>query len=353
MNQTLIIGTYPRRRDDYPLQGILAANYDGTGLTGLVSLTELTSPSWVAATADGRCLYAVAETAPDGSVTAMRDGILLNTVGSGGAEPAHLELDPAERFVVVANYGGGSVSVLAREPSGRLGAMTGHVQHQGAAGVHPRQAAPHPHQICFDPVSGDLFVPDLGLDAVLRYRLDAGGALTERREARLAATRGAGPRHLIFHDDGRHLFVVNELNSTLVAYRRSGDEFALSDIVSTLPDGYAGENYVSAVRVSPSGRSVLVANRGHDSIAVFAFNSGTGKLAPALVAPSGGRWPRDAVLTPSGTGLLVANQESDTVTLFDFDEERPCLQFVSAMLVPGPASLRFLPPGAALPPAAR
>jgi 6-phosphogluconolactonase len=353
--QPLIIGTYTSNQEqpDERLSGILAASYDGTGVAGLTAAARLPNPSWVTAAADGRCLYAVAETTdfagrPGGGVAAYaRDPVsgavtLLNAVSSGGAEPAHLGLNPSERFVVVANYGSGSVSVFAREADGRLGAMTGHVQHHGSSAHPDRQVGPHPHQICFDPVTGDLLVPDLGLDAVFGYRLGEDGALTERRAARLVGSPGAGPRHLAFHPGGQYLFVVNELDSTLVVWRRDGDGFVQIAVASTVPDSFTGHNQVSAVRVSASGRSVLAANRGHDSIAVFAFDPDTGKLASTLMAPSGGREPRDFILTPEGTGLLVANQGSDAVTLFDFDEERPCLRFVSATLVPAPACLRFL-----------
>jgi 6-phosphogluconolactonase len=338
---------------------MLAASYDGTGVAGLTAAARLPNPSWVTAAADGRCLYAVAETTefagrPGGGVAAYaRDPVsgavtLLNAVSSGGAQPAHLELDPSERFVVVANYGSGSVSVFAREADGRLGVMAGHVQHLGSSSHPVRQADPHPHQICFDPVTGDLLVPDLGLDTVFGYRLGEDGTLTERRGARLAGSRGAGPRHLAFHPGGQYLFVVNELDSTLAVWRREGDAFVQAGVTSTVPDDFTGENQVSAVRVSSSGRSVLAANRGHDSIAVFAFDPDTGKLAPALVAPCGGREPRDVVFTPDGARLLVANQGSETVTLFDFDEELPCLRFISGTVVTAPACLRFLPPSSAV-----
>jgi 6-phosphogluconolactonase len=332
---------------------MLAASYDGTGVAGLTAAARLPNPSWVTATADGRCLYAVAETTefagrPGGGVAAYaRDPAsgavtLLNAVSSGGAEPAHLGLDPSGKFVVVANYGSGSVSVFARETGGALGAMTGLVRHHGSSVDPERQAGPHPHQISFDPVTGDLLVPDLGLDAVYVYRLGEDGALTERRSARITVSPGAGPRHLAFHPDGHHLFLVNEMGHTVVVFRRDGDGFVPTDVTSTLPDGFTGHNQVSGVRVSASGRSVLTANRGHDSIAVFAFDAGTGKLAPTLLAPSGGREPRDLVFTPGDARLLVANQGSHTVTLFDFDEERPRLRFVSGTVVPAPACLRFL-----------
>lgn len=210
VGQSLVIGTYTRREEscDGRPSGILAASYEGTSVAGLTALAELPNPSWVTATADGGYLYAVAETAdfagrPGGGVAAYaRDPtagavMLLNAVSSGGAAPAHLELDPSERFVIVANYDSGSVSVFAREASGRLGAMTCHVQHQGSS-VHPvRQASPHPHQICFDPVTGDLFVPDLGIDAVLSYRLSEDGILSELpggAHHRIARRRTPAPR---------------------------------------------------------------------------------------------------------------------------------------------------------------
>jgi 6-phosphogluconolactonase len=357
MNAALIIGTYTRDQgqpDERP-SGILSASYDGARVTGLtVAAARLPNPSWVTATADGCRLYAVAETTdfaggPGGGVAAFaRDPgsgalTLLNTVPSGGAEPAHLELDPSEKFVVVANYGSGWVSVFAREADGRLGAMTAHVRHRGSSAHPVRQTGPHPHQICFDPVTGALLVPDLGLDAVFAYRLGEDGALTECRAARIPGSPGAGPRHLAFHPAGQYLFLVNEIDSTLVAWRRDGDGFVRTGAAATVPDGFTGHNQVSAVRVSASGRSVLAANRGHDSIAVFNFDPDTGKLAPALMAPSGGREPRDFVFTPDGARLLVANQRSHTVTVFSFEEERPAMRFVSGTVVPAPACLRFLP----------
>jgi 6-phosphogluconolactonase len=350
---SLVIGTYTEKLPhvDGHAAGIMAASDDGTGA---ILLAELPNPSWVTATSDGRYLYAVAETAefdgrPGGGVAAYaRDPVTgvvtpLNTVSSAGGDPAHAALDPAERFVVVANYGGGSVSVFAREAGGRLGAMTGHVQHRGSS-VHPdRQASPHAHQILFDPVTGELLVTDLGLDAVLIYRLGDDGTLTERPAARIEGTPGAGPRHAAFHPGGGHLFLLNELDSTLVVLRRDSGRFVRAGVASTLPDGFTGRNQTSAVRVSPSGRSVLAANRGHDSIAVFSFDPAAEKVALRHAEPSRGREPRDFVLTPDGAHLLVGNQDSDTVVRFAFDQESAALTFVSAAEVPTPVCLRFLP----------
>lgn len=354
--QSLLIGTYTEKLPhvDGHADGILAADYDGASLHGPTLQATVRNPSWVTATADGRHVYAVVETVdfegqPGGGVAAYaRDPAsgalaLLNTAPSAGTEPAHAELDPAERFVLVANYRTGSVSVFAREPDGSLGAMTGHVQHEGSS-VHPiRQTGPHAHQIVFDSVTSEVLVPDLGLDAVLVYRLGDDGTLTERPDARIAAAPGAGPRHCAFHPDGQHLFLLNELDNTLVVLRRDGDRFAQASTASTLPAGFTGHNQTSAVRVTASGRSVLVSNRGHDSIAVLAFDPATETVQLRLAEPCLGREPRDFVQTPDGSHLLVGNQDSDTVALFAFDEDKPSLALASTTAVPTPVCLRFLP----------
>ncbi len=243
--------------------------------------------------------------------------------------------------MLVANYRTGSVSVFAREADGRLGPMTGQAQHEGRS-VHPvRQTGPHAHQIVFDPVTGELLVPDLGLDAVLVYRLGDGGTLMERPEARIISAPGAGPRHLAFHPDGRHLFLLNELDSTLAVLRRNGDRFVRTNVASTLPAGFTGHNQTAAVRVSASGKSVLASNRGYDSIAVFSFDAEAATVTLRLVEPSQGREPRDFVQTPDGGHILVANQDSDNVVLFAFDEVAPSLTLASATEVPTPVCLRF------------
>jgi 6-phosphogluconolactonase len=281
-------------------------------------------------------LYAVIETVefdgrPGGGVAAYaRDPktghlTLLNTAQSAGIEPAHLELDPPERFLLVANYRTGSIAVFLRKGDGSLGEMVEHVQHAGSSVHAIRQTGPHAHQILFDPVTGDLLIPDLGLDAVLVYRLKD-GALVERPEARITTAPGAGPRHLAFHPDGKHLFLLNELDSTLVVLRRDGD----------------GLNQTSAVRVSKSGNYVLASNRGFDSIAVLAFDASTSSVKLKLVEPSLGRQPRDFIQTPDGQHIVVGNQDSDTVVVFAFDESAPSLKFVSQTDVPTPVCLRFV-----------
>lgn len=351
----LIVGTYTERLPhvEGKAEGILACSFDGTTVGPYRVVASTRNPSFIVLSGGGRRLYAVNETltfqdVPGGGVSAfLRDpgtGDLkvLNAKPSGGVEPAHIGLDPSGRFLLVANYRSGSVAVFSLEDDGRLGTMTSRVQHQGAS-VHPvRQIGPHAHMVTFDPRTGDVLVPDLGIDAVVDYTLSESGELVEQRGRRLAAVPGAGPRHLAFHPDADWLFVVNELDNTLVALRRTEGGFVPTNTISTLPEGFSAHSQAAAVRVSPSGRWVLVSNRGaeSDSVAVVHFDVADGSLGLAHMQSTSGREPRDLIITSGGTRVLVANQDTDSVVVFAFDDTTGGLEFLSKTTVPTPVCLR-------------
>ena len=352
----LIVGTYTERLPhvDGQAEGILSCRYqDGTvGPPRVLARTR--NPSFLVLSPDGRHLYAVNETVefegqPGGGVTAFArdtgtgDLSLLNTRPSGGVEPAHLELDPSGRFLLAANYRSGSVAVFRLEADGSIGPMTDHVQHQGSS-VHPvRQTGPHAHMIMFDPADGAVLVPDLGLDAILTYELSDEGKLLERPGRRIEGAPGGGPRHLAFHPGGGYLLVVNELDNTVAALRRDGDGYLTTDVASTLAAGFGGHSQAAAIRISPSGRSVLVSNRGAatDTIALFRFDVDKGTFDLAELAPTQGREPRDFIFSPDGRFVIVASQDSDALVVMEFDEDGPGLRFVASTSVPTPVCLRF------------
>ncbi len=160
---------------------------------------------------------------------------------------------------------------------------------------------------------------------------------------RIVTRPGAGPRHLAFHPNGQFLFLLNEINSTLVTLRRDGTSFVETDTRSTLPETAAIHSEAAAVRVSASGRYVFASNRGYDSIAMFRLDEAAGTLTLEHVEPTQGREPRDFCQTPDGKYLLVANQDSDSIVSFAIDEENPTLRQVSATRVPSPVCLLFAP----------
>jgi len=354
----LIIGTYTEQLPHVQgkADGILTASFDpASGRIGPVTpLAAARNPSYLAASASGGNVYAVHETVtfdgqPGGGLSAYardpRTGSLtwLNAGPTVGESPCHVALDRTGRFVLTANYGvdagPGSVTVYQLERDGRLGELTDHVRHFGSGPDPVRQAVAHVHMIASDPVTGEILVADLGSDSVFGYTLDSAGRLARRTTARLAAVPGSGPRHLAFHPDGQHLFVVNELDSTVSTLRRQGDHFAVTDRVPTVPAGTGPQNLAAAIRVTPAGRHVLVSNRGQDSLAVLRFDPGTSSLSLTGSTPSGGEWPRDFIVTPDGQHVIVANQDSDLLACYGFDDETGALRLLHRAAAPTPVCL--------------
>jgi 6-phosphogluconolactonase len=237
-----------------------------------------------------------------------------------------VSLDPSGRYVLVANYSGGTIAVLPVAADGRLEAATCVIHHQGSS-IRPEQEGPHPHMIR---PSGDgrfVLVTDLGIDQALVYRLDGGTgqlALNEQGTAVVSEQPGAGPRHFAFAPSGRTVYVINELNSTLTVYDYTPErgELRARQVVSTLPDGVDGPaigNSCAHVAVSPDGRFVYGSNRGHDSIAIWEVEDGNGTLRSVGHESTRGKTPRNFSFDPSGSWVLVANQESDTIVPFRRD----------------------------------
>src|SRR5947209_6663718 len=285
----------------------------------------LANPSYLTLDPHRRYLYCVAERA-EGQVHAFRidpaTGALtpLNHQSSQGSEPAQVSVDRDGRWVLVANYGSGTLAVLPVQEDGSLGPATDVVQHTGQ-GTHPeRQVGPHAHWIGTDTANRFVLVAVLGLDEVVRYRLEAtSGKLI--RTGTCTMQPGAGPRHLAFRPDGRYVYVLNELNATLVAcaYDATSGEVRPLQSLSTLPAQFTDANWTAAVRVAPSGRFVYASNRGHDSIVIFASDPATGTLSYVGHESTQGQAPRDFNIDPTGAFLLVANQDSDTIVTFRID----------------------------------
>jgi 6-phosphogluconolactonase len=329
---SVYIGTYTSGGKS---QGIYLAHFDpATGRLGAPQLAARTAnPSFLAAHPNRRFLYAVGETAnfggkPVGLVSAF--GIaadtgaltLINQQSSGGAGPCHLAVDRTGKWLLVANYGSGSIAVLPIRQDGALGEPGAIVQHHGSSVNPQRQAGPHAHFITLDPAGRFVLTCDLGLDKVLVYRLDpARGTLAPNDPPSASLRPGAGPRHLAFHPNGRLLFVISEMGSSLTAFSWDSRRGALKQLetVSTLPAAFAGSSTCAEVQVHPSGRFIYGSNRGHDSIAVFAVDSSTGKLSLLEHQSTQGQTPRHFAIDPTGRWLLAENQDSDNIVEFRID----------------------------------
>jgi 6-phosphogluconolactonase len=349
------VGTYTSAQG----RGIYHCSFDpAAGRINVLGATGgITNPSFLAADPRGRYLFAVSETAefegkPVGSVHAFSvDGTSgglthLNAQPSHGADPAHLSIDKRGRFVLVANYTGGNVCVFPVGEDGHLGPVVANVQHVGRGPNPQRQEKPHAHSIVLDPASRRAFSADLGIDRVMVSTFNADtGALAPAEQPEVVVAPGAGPRHMDFSPDGKFLYVVNELNSTVTVLSYDLVTGSLTELqtISTLPSSWKEDNTGADIHAHPSGRYVYASNRGHDSIAVFAVGQSGGTLTAVQHQPTHGKSPRNFALDPSGRFLLAANQRSDSMLVMRIDQREGTLAPIGdPVAVPSPVCIRFM-----------
>lgn len=237
----------------------------------------------------------------------------LNRQSSGGKNGVHLSIDPSGRWIITANYGGGSVGVLPIEKDGTLGPLSDLVDLHGEPGPNcVEQASSHPHDIVFDPSGHFIAVCDKGLDRIFVFRLDAAsGKLIPNDPPSVATRPGDGPRHIAFHPKLPLAYMISELGSCVTTYHFDAERGALQpmQIIPSTPADFTGSNRGAEIAVAPSGRVVYASNRGHDSIAVFAVDGRSGTLTSVGWTPTGAKSPRFFCLAPAAGVLYAANAD--------------------------------------------
>jgi 6-phosphogluconolactonase len=364
------VGTYSGGGDSSSNgKGIYLFEMDpATGELKLVNLAaSARNASWLSIDPSGRHLYAVNEVADfggtSGAVSAFAidrtTGKLtpLNVVGSEGAGPAYLSIDRSGKVVLVANFAGGSVAVLPILSTGALGEATDVHRDTGSVGpLHATTAppgsfaisgheAPRAHMIHVDPHNRFAVQADLGQDRIYVWKFDpATGKLSPAASPFFALPPGDGPRHFVFHSNGRWLYSTQEEASTVVFFHFDPANGALQpqQTISTLPSGVKGTNYTAEILLSPDERFLYVSNRLHDTIAIFSLD-GDGRLTYVGETATMGDYPRDIQMAPDGAFLYVCNHRSDVITCFRVDRQTGLLTFTGQYTPVGsPACMVFL-----------
>jgi len=340
-----------------------------TGAMTLKSIHEMgTSPSALVLNEDRTRLYSANETErigdnEAGSVSAFAvdpaDGSLkmLNSVNSGGKGPAHLSVHPSGKFVLVANYFGGSVAVLPIRPDGSLGEASDVKQDEGEVGPAKASNAPpgsfafsghdqvHAHMIEADPSGRYVLHVDLGLDKIFVWKFaEQAGTLTANDPPSVSLPPGDGPRHFAFHPNGEWLYSLQEEGSTVVLFGYDAESGRLTErqMISSLPPGYAGSNFCSGILVSGDGRFVYVGNRLHDSIGIFSVGE-TGELTFVGEEWTRGDYPRSFEFDPTGNFFYTCNQRADNIAVFRVDKAAGTLDFTGHYTPVGnPSCIVFL-----------
>jgi 6-phosphogluconolactonase len=302
-----------------------------------------TNPSYLAFAPSHKLLYALREADGKQGVAAYAidpasGGLtFLNEVGSEGQGPAHIATDATGAWVMVANYGGGTIAVIGTNADGSLA---------GTAAVESHGDGSLPHQIVPDRDNTHVIVANKGRDDIFVYPFDVGsGALGEPAITKLSA--GSGPRHVAIHPDGGHVYAINELSSTITVFSYAGGTLTEVETVSSLPQDFGGENTGAEIQLDPAGAFLYTSNRGHDSIVVHAVDPDSGTLTLVEHEPTQGATPRGFNLDESGKHLIVANQDSGNVVGFTVDTasgvltptgvtvQAPSPAFVGVIYLPG------------------
>lgn len=299
----------------------------------LAETNDVDNPTFLSVTPDGSRIYANSEVFVwrEGTVSAYRfdrgSGTLtyLNKQPSLGSITAHNTITRDGTKLLVANYGMGeggpdrAVAVYGFEKDGALTPPLASVSHKGSGPNAARQERSHAHSVTETIAGGTAVVADLGIDRLVSYRIGQDGNLTKLTES--ALTPGAGPRHLALHPNGRFVFVMNELDSTVVsmALDEASGKLSIIDAKPAVPAEARDSNHCADIQISPDGRFVYGSNRGHDSVVIMAVDQQTGALSLVGYAPCGGATPRNLALTPSGSHLFSANQNADRISIFARD----------------------------------
>jgi len=351
------VGTYTTKTNS---KGIYVFRFDAAvGQAKAIGLAaESADPSFLAVHPDGQHLYAVNELSEfggqkSGAVSAFAIDrhtgslTLLNQVATRGAGPCYISLDQTGKFVLVANYDGGSIATLPIRNDGGLGPTSGFIQHHGSSVNKERQEGPHAHWIGASPDNRFVLTADLGLDEILIYRFDANkGTLSPNTPPYRKVTPGSGPRHLAFHPNGQFGYVLSEMVATVSAfvYANKPGVLGFLQTVPTLPEDYSGPIEAAEIVVHPSGKFLYASNRaGIDTITAFSIEPARGTLKLAGKTSTQGKTPRHFAIDPTGAFLLAANEESNNIVVFKINPATgnltPTGQVVEA---PSPVCITFV-----------
>lgn len=348
-NYFLYVGTYG--------EGIHGYRYDAASgkLESMNLVGKVVNPSFLASDGAYKHLYAASEIEGDkpGAVAGFaidrKTGALtaLNSRSAEGLAPCHLAVDHTGKMLIAANYTSGSVPAYPIEESGKLGPLSVLMTAKGSGPNKERQEGPHAHETVFSADNKFAYVPDLGLDEIRIYRVDAAHAKLTPNDPPIAKTDpGSGPRHIVLSHDGKFAYVIHELIPQVGVFARDTTTGALTQLqtIATVPDGFHAVSNPAEILMDKTGNYVYASNRFFGAIAVFAVDHASGKLTRIQVIETGGTMPRGVALDPSGKILFVGDQKQNKFVLFTVDGNTGKLTLTNKSFdVPSPVAFLFVP----------
>jgi 6-phosphogluconolactonase len=315
------------------------------------------SPSFLTLHPSGKFLYSVNRgPAPghkkSGSVSAysidQRSGelTLLNHKPSYGNGPCHVSTDRTGKLVFISNYVEGNLVVFPLSNDGSLGECTDSIRFAGK-GIHKeRQEKSHIHSATPSPDNRFLFVTDLGTDRIYSFKIDLHSRqLTAAQTPYTEVKSGSGPRHFTFHPDGQHAYLAEELTSSVASFsyqKKTGTLELIQDQVMALPLDFKGTNTSADIHTDMSGKFLMMSNRGHESISLYAIDK-NGKIKLQRTVNTGGGKPRNFLVDKKNEFVFVAHQDTDNIAIFKWQAKEGKLTSLDLQVkVPSPVCLKMI-----------
>jgi len=326
--QLFLVGTYTS--EDSHGVNLVSFNPQGEAFQIATVNGKIKNPSFVIANKSNTLAFAVQESEGDrgGEVTSFkidkdsRKLTKINSVKTEGDGPCYLTLAPDEQFILVGNYGGGNLSVIPVNTDGEMSEAVQTKEHTGSSVNKERQEAPHVHSVVFHPNKNQVFVADLGIDQVNIYdfKPEESTPLLPSATPNIKVAPGSGPRHLVFSENGDHLYLVHEMKGEVGFYKLKDAEYHHVATYPMAEEGFDGDQGGAEIRISSDSKFIYASNRGDaHQITVYKIADSSGELSPIQRISSGGKTPRNFVLTPNEDYLISANQGSDNLVLYKRD----------------------------------
>lgn len=345
-NLKLLVGTYTSGKSE----GIYVYNFSSkAGKSSKISSTNSANPSYLAISANNKFVYAVNELGGEkgnGTVTAftLNAGKLteLNKQTTGGDHPCYVAIDNTSKWVVAGNYNGGNFAIFPLLADGKVGAFSSLTDHSGSSINKERQEKAHVHCTIFSPDNRYLLVADLGTDEVTIYPFNQlTGVVSKPYVTKVEP--GSGPRHLVFHPNGKYVYLTEEMFGNVAAYKFKKGKLKKLQTISMVQPKFIGQLGAADIHISSDGRFLYSSNRGEsDRITIFSINR-KGSLKVQGYQSVLGFTPRNFTIDPTGNYLLVANQNSDAVVVFKRDKVTGLLTDTNERIrIPNPVCLKWL-----------
>ena len=347
----LLIGTYTKGKS----KGIYVYRfYAETGRTAYLNeIDDVSNPSYLCLSENNKFVYAVNENGKNGEVSAFtfepKQGklVFLNKQSSKGADPCYVSVDKDRKNIFVANYSSGDLAVLPVNKDGSLSPVSQVVQDEGHGVNKERQEGPHVHIAQLSPDEKYLLYSDLGTDKlnIMRYHPTHPKPLTPAVPPFVKIADGNGPRHIVFSNDKKHVYLVTEMGSNVHVFDYNNGKLKEKQTITLLKDGFKGQTAGAAIHISPDGRFLYASNRLEtNEISVFAIDPDNGKLIFVQREPSYGKNPRDFAIDPTGNFMVVANQDSDSIFVYRIDKSNGKIRRINSNIEIGnPVCVKFAP----------